>query len=161
MSIRELGFSNISGGDIQQCLAAGHVVIVAGFQGVTKSGQTTTLGRGGSDLTAIALASALHAERCQIFTDVEGVFTADPRVVPIAHKISEICYEEMLELAAMGSKVMQARSVEFAQKYNVLFEVRSSFNEQPGTIVKKEIPAMEEVVVRGGSTRSETSEDND
>ncbi len=139
----------ISGGDIADCLESGQVVIVAGFQGVTEDGHITTLGRGGSDLTAIALATALRAQRCQIFTDVEGVFSADPRVVPNARKIDEICYEEMLELAAMGSKVMQARAVEFAQKYEVEFEVRCSFNEQPGTLVKKEVPSMEEVVVRG------------
>lgn len=139
----------ITGGDIPQRLAAGEVVIVAGFQGSSDDGQVTTLGRGGSDLSAVALAAALKADVCQIFTDVEGVYTADPRVVPNASKIPEISYEEMLELASMGSKVMQARAVEFSQKYNVVFEVRSSFNNNPGTLVKAEVPSMEDVVVRG------------
>jgi len=139
----------ITGGDISDRLAKGEVVIVAGFQGITDDGQVTTLGRGGSDLSAVALAAALKADLCQIFTDVEGVYTADPRIVPNAHKIPEISYEEMLELAAMGSKVMQARAVEFAQKHHVVFEVRSSFNHNPGTIVKSEVPSMEDVVVRG------------
>jgi len=139
----------ITGGDIKDRLAKGEVVIVAGFQGHNADGEITTLGRGGSDLSAVALAAGLGADLCQIFTDVEGVYTADPRVVPNARKIQEISYEEMLELASMGSKVMQARSVEFAQKHSVVFEVRSSFNDQPGTIVKAEVPSMEDVVVSG------------
>jgi aspartate kinase len=134
---------------IDDCLQRGQVVIVAGFQGTTLDGQITTLGRGGSDLSAIALASALNADICQIFTDVDGVYTADPRIVPEARKLAEISYDEMLELASLGSKVMQARSVEFAKKYGVLFEVRSSFNDNPGTIVKEEVASMEDVVVRG------------
>lgn len=140
---------DITGGDIKDRLAMGEVVIVAGFQGRNDQGEITTLGRGGSDLSAVALAAGLKADLCQIFTDVEGVYTADPRVVPNARKINEISYEEMLELASMGSKVMQARSVEFAQKHGVVFEVRSSFNDQPGTIVKAEVPSMEDVVVSG------------
>lgn len=140
---------NITGGDIPQQLADGKVVIVAGFQGISGEGQLTTLGRGGSDLSAVALAAALKADLCQIFTDVEGVYTADPRIVPNARKVREISYEEMLELAASGSKVMQARAVEFAQKFNVVFEVRSSFNQQPGTLVKAEVPSMEDVTVSG------------
>lgn len=140
---------DISGGDIRQQLEAGKVVIVAGFQGVSRRGDVTTLGRGGSDLTAIALAYALKADACQIFTDVDGVYTADPRVVPTARKINTISYEELLEMAAAGSKVMQARSVEFAQKFNVEFEVRSSFNDNPGTLVKAEAPSMEDIVVSG------------
>jgi len=140
---------DISGGDIRQQLDAGKVVIVAGFQGVSRRGDVTTLGRGGSDLTAIALAYALKADACQIFTDVDGVYTADPRVVPTARKINTISYEELLEMAAAGSKVMQARSVEFAQKFNVEFEVRSSFNDNPGTLVKAEAPSMEDIVVSG------------
>ncbi len=139
----------ISGGDIPLLLSQGKVVIVAGFQGINKHGQATTLGRGGSDLSAIALAAALKADICQIFTDVDGVYTADPRVVPAARKIHEISYDEMLELASSGSKVMQSRSVEFAQKYNVTFEVRSSMNDNPGTLVKAEVPSMEDVVVSG------------
>jgi len=140
---------DITGGDIKERLALGEVVIVAGFQGRNHLGEITTLGRGGSDLSAVALAAGLQADLCQIFTDVDGVYTADPRVVPNARKIHEISYEEMLELASMGSKVMQARSVEFAQKHGVVFEVRSSLNDQPGTIVKAEVPSMEDVVVSG------------
>ena len=139
----------ISGGDIDQQLKNGSVVIVAGFQGANVDGQTTTLGRGGSDLSAIAIAAALNADLCQIYTDVEGVFTADPRIVPDARKLDEIAYEEMLELASSGSKVMQTRAVKFAQKYGVRFEVRSSFNDKPGTIVKEEVVSMEDVAVSG------------
>jgi len=130
-------------------LQAKRVVIVAGFQGANDLGQITTLGRGGSDLSAIALAKGVDADLCQIYTDVDGVYTADPRIVPKARKIKEISYEEMLELASLGTKVMQARSVEFSNKYNVPFEVRSSFNNNPGTIVKEEVSSMEDVVVRG------------
>jgi len=130
-------------------LKAGKVVIVAGFQGINEDGQITTLGRGGSDLTAIALAAAVKADVCQIYTDVDGVYTADPRIVKNARKLDEISYDEMLELASLGSKVMQSRSVEFAKKYGVVFEVRSSFNHNPGTIVKEEVAYMEKVVVRG------------
>ena len=141
--------TEITGGDIAQCLDAGKVVIVAGFQGVGRDGDITTLGRGGSDLSAIALAAALKADVCQIYTDVSGVYTADPRIVKTARKIPEMSYEELLEMASLGSKVMQARSVEFAQKHGVVFEVRSSFNNEPGTIVKSEIPSLEDVVISG------------
>jgi len=134
---------------IEKDLAAGRVVIVAGFQGIDEEGQITTLGRGGSDLTAVALAAAIKADRCEIYTDVDGVYTADPRVVKNARKLPEISYDEMLELASAGSKVMQSRSVEFAKKYGVVFEVRSSFNHNPGTLVKEEVAYMEQVVVRG------------
>ena len=140
---------NITPKKVHELLDAGNVVIVAGFQGETKDGQITTLGRGGSDLTAIALAAALKADLCQIYTDVDGVYTADPRLVPNANKLSEISYDEMLELASLGAKVMQSRSVEFAKKFGVVFEVRSSLNENPGTIVKEETKSMEGVVVRG------------
>ncbi len=140
---------SINADNIEAALRDRNVVIVAGFQGVNAEGQITTLGRGGSDLSAIAVASAVKADLCQIFTDVDGVYTADPRVVPDARKIPEVSYDEMLELASMGSKVMQARAVEFAKKFGVVFEVRSSFNENPGTIVKEEIASMEDVVVRG------------
>ena len=139
----------ISGGDIQEQLDSGKVVILAGFQGHSDTGAITTLGRGGSDLSAIAIAAALKADMCQIFTDVDGVYTADPRVVPNANKLKCISYEEMLELASSGSKVMQNRAVEFAQKFKVNFEVRSSFNRNQGTIVKEEIKSMEDVVVSG------------
>ena len=130
-------------------LDSGKVIIVAGFQGINDEGRVTTLGRGGSDLTAIALAGAIGADKCEIYTDVDGVYTADPRVVKSARKLDEISYDEMLELASSGSKVMQSRSVEFAKKYDVVFEVRSSFNHNPGTIVKEEVASMEKVVVRG------------
>ena len=139
----------ITGGDIRECLDRGEVVIVAGFQGIDRHGNVSTLGRGGSDLSAIALAAALKADVCQIYTDVSGVYTADPRVVKNARKIPEMSYEELLEMASLGSKVMQARSVEFAQKHNVVFEVRSSFNNEPGTIVKSEAPSLEDVVISG------------
>jgi aspartate kinase len=134
---------------LENDLQAGNVIIVAGFQGIDEAGQITTLGRGGSDLTAIALAAAIKADKCEIYTDVDGVYTADPRVVKDAKKLEEISYDEMLELASLGSKVMQTRSVEFAAKYGVVFEVRSSFNNNPGTIVKQEVAYMEKVVVRG------------
>src|SRR3954465_11593612 len=140
---------NITPKKIHDLLDQGKVVIVAGFQGQTLEGQITTLGRGGSDLTAIALAAALKADLCQIYTDVDGVYTADPRLVPAARKLAEISYDEMLELASLGAKVMQSRSVEFAKKFGVVFEVRSSLNENPGTIVKEETKSMEGIVVRG------------
>ncbi|MFM9092242.1 MAG: aspartate kinase [Verrucomicrobiota bacterium] len=139
----------INAAPLEKDLADGNVIIVAGFQGINDDGQVTTLGRGGSDLTAIALAAAISADKCEIYTDVDGVYTADPRVVPSARKLPEISYDEMLELASLGSKVMQTRSVEFAAKYGVVFEVRSSFNHNPGTIVKQEVAYMEKVVVRG------------
>lgn len=142
--IREVG-----GGDVRKQLRAGNVVVVAGFQGVNDAGDLTTFGRGGSDLSAIALAGALKAKNCQIFTDVEGVFTADPRIVPDARKIPEINYEELLELASSGSKVMQTRAVEFAQKHNIPFEVRSSFSTKTGTAVKKKVKSLEDTLVSG------------
>ena len=142
---------NITPKQVHALLKAGKVVIVAGFQGQTMDGQITTLGRGGSDLTAIALAAALKADLCQIYTDVDGVYTADPRLVPTAKKLDEISYDEMLELASLGAKVMQSRSVEFAKKFKVVFEVRSSLNDNPGTIVKEETRSMEDVVIRGVS----------
>jgi aspartate kinase len=141
--------TQITGGDIAERLEEGKVVIVAGFQGVTPEGQVTTLGRGGSDLTAIAVAASIKADVCQIYTDVDGVYTADPRIVLSAKKMHEISYEEMLELASSGSKVMQSRSVEFAQKYNVPFEVRSSFNDQPGTLVKAIDKTLEDAAIAG------------
>jgi aspartate kinase len=143
--------SNISPKKVFEYLDSGHVVIVAGFQGQNDDGHITTLGRGGSDLTAIAMAAALKADTCEIYTDVDGVYTADPRLVPNAKKISEISYDEMLELASLGAKVMQARSVEFAKKFKVKFEVRSSFNHNPGTVIREEHAAMEDVVLRGVS----------
>src|SRR6266536_2991755 len=142
---------NITPKKIHKHLKDGNVVIVAGFQREAPDGHITTLGRGGSDLTAIALAAALKADLCQIYTDVDGVYTADPRIVPTARKLEEISYDEMLELAGLGAKVMQSRSVEFAKKFGVVFEVRSSLNDNPGTIVKEETRNMEDVVIRGVS----------
>ncbi|MFT5124274.1 MAG: aspartate kinase [Verrucomicrobiales bacterium] len=130
-------------------LKKGRVVIVAGFQGLTAEQNIATLGRGGSDLTAVAMAAAVDADRCQIFTDVDGVYTTDPRIVASAQKLDEIAYDEMLELASMGAKVLQSRSVEFAKKYGVELEVLSSFWRKPGTVVKEEVAGMEDVVVRG------------
>ena len=141
--------ANISPRQIHELLADDYIVVVAGFQGQTPDGETTTLGRGGSDLTAIALAGALNADACQIFTDVDGVFTCDPRVVGEAQKLDEIAYDELLEMAGAGSKVMQSRAVEFAKKFGVEFEVRSSFKSDPGTIAKEETANMEDVVIRG------------
>ncbi|MBK8091424.1 MAG: aspartate kinase [Verrucomicrobiaceae bacterium] len=142
---------NITPDAVRKMLDEGNIVMLAGFQGETASGEITTLGRGGSDLTAIAMAAAIKADLCQIYTDVDGVYTCDPRVVKTARKIEEISYEEMLEMASSGSKVMQSRSVEFANKFGVRFEVRNSMNNNPGTIVKEESPGMESVVVRGVS----------
>ena len=136
---------------IQGYLDDGKVVIVAGFQGITHDGLIHTLGRGGSDLSAIAVAASIKADVCQILTDVDGVYTCDPRVVTAARKLPEISYDEMLEMASSGSKVMQSRSVEFAKKYGVVFEVCSSLNDNPGTLVTEEHPAMEAVVIRGVS----------
>jgi aspartate kinase len=141
--------------EVVRHLDDGAIVVLAGFQGHTKSGRITTLGRGGSDLTAIAMAAALKADLCQIFTDVDGVYTADPRLVPTASKIDVISYEEMLEMASSGSKVMQSRSVEFANKYGVPFEVRNSMNDNPGTLVTQETMSMESVVIRGVSLEKE------
>src|SRR6266851_1754171 len=143
--------ANISPKQIQELLADDYIVIVAGFQGQTAEGETTTLGRGGSDLTAIALAGALNADACQIFTDVDGVFTCDPRIVTDAKKLDELAYDELLEMASAGSKVMQSRAVEFAKKFGVDFEVRSSFKTSTGTIAKEATPSMEDVVIRGVS----------
>src|SRR5436190_7529106 len=141
--------ANISPKQIHEMLSEDYIVIVAGFQGQTPEGETTTLGRGGSDLTAIALAGALNADVCQIFTDVDGVFTCDPRAVLAAKKLDEIAYDELLEMAGAGSKVVQSRAVEFAKKFGVQFEVRSSFNRNVGTIAKAETASMEDVVIRG------------
>ena len=141
---------NINPERVHELLDQGHIVILAGFQG-TSDGRITTLGRGGSDLTAIAMAAATKADLCQIFTDVDGVYTCDPRVVKDASKIDVIAYDELLEMASSGTKVMQSRSVEFAKKFGVVFEVRSSLNNNPGTLVKDEDMSMESVVIRGVS----------
>ena len=141
--------ANISPKQIHELLSDDYIVIVAGFQGQTPEGETTTLGRGGSDLTAIALAGALNADVCQIFTDVDGVFTCDPRSVLAAKKLDEIAYDELLEMASAGSKVVQSRAVEFAKKFGIEFEVRSSFKTSTGTIAREASPSMEDVVIRG------------
>ncbi len=142
---------NLAPGRLEQSLTDGQIVIVAGFQGRTDDDAITTLGRGGSDLTAVALAAALKADLCQIFTDVEGVYTADPRIVPDARKLDSISHDEMLEMASLGAKVMQSRSIEFAKKFGVALEVRSSLKDVPGTIITKETEDMENVVIRGVS----------
>jgi len=134
---------------VRQALDAGAVAVVAGFQGLSEADEITTLGRGGSDLTGVALAAALKADVCEIYTDVDGIYTADPNIVPDAKKLARVAYDEMLEMASLGAKVLQARSVEFAKKYGVTVHVRSSFKSDPGTIVTKEEQGMEEVVVTG------------
>jgi len=134
---------------IRDALKQGIIPIVAGFQGINEQSDVTTLGRGGSDLTAVALAGALKADRCIIYTDVDGIYTSDPNVVPAAHRLDRIAYEEMLEMASLGAKVLQSRSVEIAAKYNVPLEVQCSFTEGKGTLVVKEDAAMEQVTVSG------------
>lgn len=134
---------------LKEELAGGKVPVVAGFQGIDKQGNITTLGRGGSDTSAVALAAALKADECQIYTDVDGVYTTDPRVVPQAQRLSRITFEEMLELASLGAKVLQIRSVEFAGKYNVPVRVLSTFVEGPGTLITYEDEGMEHPVVSG------------
>ena len=141
--------SNMDPSLMKRFIEEGKTLVVAGFQGITLDGMVHTLGRGGSDLTAIAVAAALKADVCQILTDVDGVYTCDPRVVKNARKLPEISYDEMLEMASSGSKVMQSRSVEFANNFGVVFEVRSSLNDNPGTLVLEEHPNMENVVIRG------------
>ncbi|MFA5118126.1 MAG: aspartate kinase [Candidatus Omnitrophota bacterium] len=140
---------NISAEKLREELKNGKIVIVAGFQGVTPDKEITTLGRGGSDLTAVALAKTLNADECEIYTDVEGVYTTDPRIEPSAQKIKEITYDEMLEMASLGAQVMQARSIEVAKKFDVPIHVRSSFSQKQGTMIIKEVKHMEDVLVTG------------
>jgi aspartate kinase len=140
----------ISGDRVMQAIKEGKIAVVAGFQGITEtSDDVTTLGRGGSDLSAVAVAAALKADLCDIYTDVDGVYTTDPNMVPQARKLNKISYDEMLELASLGAKVLQTRSVEFAKKYNVPVRVLSSFNDNPGTLVTREDSDMEKVAVSG------------
>jgi len=146
---RKARIVKINANRITKALNEGHVVIVAGFQGQTSDNEITTLGRGGSDLTAVALATALHAKVCEIFTDVDGVYTADPRMVSDAKKLNVISYDEMLELASLGAQVMQARSVEVGKKYDMPILVRNSMNHSSGTLITKEVKSMEDVLVRG------------
>ncbi|MFH1552578.1 MAG: aspartate kinase [Candidatus Omnitrophota bacterium] len=140
---------DVATGRIKKQLKEGRIVIVAGFQGVNLDQEITTLGRGGSDMTAVALAKVLKAKMCEIYTDVKGVYTADPRIVPSARKLDSISYEEMLEMASLGAQVMQARSMEVAGKFNVPIHVRSSFSRAEGTMITKEVKDMEDVMVRG------------
>lgn len=134
---------------LKMALDENKIPVIAGFQGINEYSDVTTLGRGGSDTTAVAVAAALNADLCEIYTDVEGVFTADPRIVPDARKMDRISYDEMLEMASLGAKVLHGRSVEFAKKYNVPLVVRSSFSKAPGTLVTKEDRDMEKIVVTG------------
>jgi aspartate kinase len=139
----------IDGSKILEAVDRGEIAVIAGFQGVDAAGNITTLGRGGSDTSAVAVAAAIGADECEIYTDVDGVYTTDPNMCPSARKIARISYEEMLELASLGAKVLQIRSVEIAMKYDVPVHVRSSFNDRPGTLVIKEDAALEGMVVRG------------
>ena len=141
--------TRISAERVRATLDAGAIAVVAGFQGTSDAEEITTLGRGGSDLTAVALAAALKADVCEIYTDVDGVYTADPNIVPDARKLARVAYDEMLEMASLGAKVLQARSVQFAKKYGVTVHVRSTFKPDPGTIVTREERGMEDVVVTG------------
>ncbi|MFO7965637.1 MAG: aspartate kinase [Desulfobacterales bacterium] len=134
---------------IEEMVAQHKIVIVAGFQGCTENGDITTLGRGGSDTSAVAIAAAIHADVCEIYTDVDGIYTTDPNICAKARKMKRICFEEMLEMASLGAKVLQIRSVEFAKKYNVPVHVRSSFNEEEGTMMVNEEDVMERLVVSG------------
>ncbi len=140
---------DIDADKVKKCLAEGKVVVIAGFQGIDDDGNITTLGRGGSDTTAVAMAAALKADECRIYTDVDGVYTADPRIVSKARRLDTLTYEEMLELASLGSKVLQIRSVEFASKYNVQLRVLSSFEEGPGTLITGEDETMEQAIISG------------
>ena len=146
---------NINTSRISKELQEHRIVIVAGFQGVNLNQDITTLGRGGSDLTAVALAHALHADVCEIFTDVEGVYTADPRLVQDARKLNAISYDEMLEMASLGAQVMQARSIFVAKRFNVPIHVRSSFSMREGTMITKSVSAMEDIVVSGVTLRKD------
>ncbi len=139
----------ISAKAIRKALKTNKIVIVAGFQGVTKNNEITTLGRGGSDLTAVALAIAIEAKVCEIFTDVEGIYTTDPRIVPAAQKIKEITFDEMLEMASLGAQVMQPRSIEVARRFNIPLHVRSSFSKEEGTMIIKNTQKLEDLAVSG------------
>ncbi len=140
---------DIDAASITRALALGEVAVVAGFQGVNDDGDITTLGRGGSDTTAVAIAAALKADECQIYTDVDGVFTTDPRIVPEARRLDRVTYEEMLEMSSLGAKVLQIRAVEFASKYRVPLRVLSSFHDGPGTLITSEDNIMEKAILSG------------
>jgi aspartate kinase len=149
--------TNIDTDELEKQLANGEVAVVPGFQGISPANRVTTLGRGGSDLSAVALAGALKADRCDIFTDVDGIYTTDPRIVNKAQKLDKITYEEMMEMSSLGSKVLQTRSVELAMNHNVRIQVRSSFDNTPGTIVVSEDEIMEKQVVSGISQSKDES----
>ncbi len=140
---------SVGGDRIRDLLTRKHIVVVAGFQGCDSDGNITTLGRGGSDTSAVAVAAAINADACEIYTDVDGIYTADPNICTSARKLSHVSYDEMLEMASLGARVLQIRSVEFAKKYNVPVHVRSSFNEEEGTMVVKENSEMERLVISG------------
>ncbi|MCH7527673.1 MAG: aspartate kinase, partial [Planctomycetes bacterium] len=140
---------------LERELDAGKIVIVAGFQGIDEAGEITTLGRGASDTTAAALAAVLGAERCEIYTDVDGGYTADPRLVPGARKIDRISYDEMLEMAASGAGVMHSRAIEFGMRFNVPIHVRSSLTDTPGTVIMSESEGMEQIAIRGVTLRED------
>ncbi len=142
---------------IQSELDAGRIVIIAGFQGVTETGDVTTLGRGGSNVTLVAVAAAIGADVCENYTDVDGVYTADPRIVPSARKLDVVSYDEMLEMASLGAGVLHNRAVEFAKKYDVPIHVRSSLNNRKGTMIVAENPAMEKIVVRGAALKEKVA----
>ena len=141
--------TNIDAERVSESLKEGKVVVIAGFQGIDENGNITTLGRGGTDTTAVAMAAALDADECHIYTDVDGVYTADPRIVSKAQRIERIAFEEMLEMASLGSKVLQIRSVEFASKYNISLRVLSTFEDGPGTLITAEDESMEQVLISG------------
>ena len=143
---------------ISKELDSGKIVIVAGFQGIDETGEITTLGRGASDTTAVALAAVLEADRCEIYTDVDGIYTTDPRREPKARKIEQISYDEMLELASLGAGVMHSRAIEFGKKYNVDIHVRSSFTDTPGTLITHEVEQMEEIVVSGVAVKKDLTQ---
>src|SRR5215203_5264194 len=153
---RKAKIIEVKGDRVREALAAGKVAVIAGFQGVSTDREITTMGRGASDLTASALAQALGADACEIYTDVTGVFTADPRIVPQARKLAHVHFDEMLEMAGAGSRVLALRSVEFARNHNVPLHVRSSFTWEPGTWVNNEEPSMEDPIISGVVT--DTSE---
>ena len=149
---------SIGADKIRKKLDTGHIVIVAGFQGMDEDGNITTLGRGGSDTSAVALAAALKADLCEIYTDVDGIYTTDPRIFPNAAKMDRISYDEMLELASLGAGIMHARAIEFGKKFNVTIHVRSSMEDKPGTLITHEAPEMEGILVSGATIQKDLTQ---
>jgi len=152
--------TSVDAARLHKLLSEGKVAVVAGFQGLSESGELVTLGRGGSDTTAVAVAAALDAGRCEICTDVDGVYSGDPRYIPNARKLDDICFDEMLELASVGAKVLHSRSVEFAKKHGVQIVVRSSFGDDAGTLVSEEVNEMEGILVRGVALNADEAKVN-